>query len=117
MEKVTGFGGAFFRANDPLALAHWYRDHLGVDSGLDGETVWEQQAGPTVFAPFPTDNEKFGPDQQVMFNFRVRDLDGMMAQLTAAGIDASEVEAYDHGRFAWITDPEGNNIELWEPPS
>jgi hypothetical protein len=117
MERVTGIGGAFFRAKDPLALAHWYRDHLGIDSGLDGEVVWRQECGPTVWAPFPGDTEKFGPEQAVMFNFRVGDLDAMLAQLRAAGVAVDErVESQDGvGRFGWATDPEGNRIELWEP--
>ncbi|MGH8929920.1 MAG: VOC family protein [Egibacteraceae bacterium] len=115
MERVTGIGGAFFRAKDPLALAHWYRDHLGIDSGVDGETLWTQEPGPTVFAPFPPDTAKFSLKQACMFNFRVRDLDAMLTQLRAAGIVIDKVDDYEYGRFGWITDPEGNSIELWEP--
>jgi glyoxylase I family protein len=117
VHKVDGIGGAFFRARDPLKLAHWYREHLGIDSGLDGDTLWTQQAGPTVWAPFPADTEKFGPDQGVMFNFRVRDLDALVQQLQAAGVPIEgDVETQaGAGRFAWIRDPEGNSVELWEP--
>jgi glyoxylase I family protein len=116
-EKVLGIGGAFFRARDPLALAHWYRDHLGIDSGLDGETVWTQDAGPTLWAPFPTDTRKFDERQSVMFNFRVRNLTAMVEQLHTAGIPIEGEVATEAGagRFAWIRDPEGNLVELWEP--
>ena len=118
MERVTGIGGLFFRARDPQALASWYQTHLGIDSGVDGDTLWHQEAGPTVFAPFAADTDYFGrPDQQTMVNFRVRNLDAMLAQLRTAGIDVDDtVENMDGvGRFGWATDPEGNRFELWEP--
>ncbi|MEA2268399.1 MAG: hypothetical protein QOC64_1009 [Solirubrobacteraceae bacterium] len=118
MERVEGLGGLFFRARDPRALARWYAEHLGVDNGLEGDTVWRQEAGPTVFAPFPSSTETFGdPGRQWMANFRVRDLDAMLAQLRGAGVpveDEVQTEA-GVGRFGWATDPEGNRIELWEP--
>ncbi|MXU64755.1 VOC family protein [Oceanomicrobium pacificus] len=119
MEKVDGFGGLFFRAKDPAALAAWYHEHLGIDPvPSDYESrVWEQAAGPTVFAPFPADNDYFGnPAAQFMLNFRVRDLDAMVAQLTAAGIEVTpHPEPLPNGRFARLADPEGTPIELWEP--
>jgi glyoxylase I family protein len=118
MERVTGIGGMFFRARDPDALARWYAEHLGIDNQLKGgDTIWWQEQGPTVFAPFPADTDYFGrPEQAWMLNFRVRDLDAMVAQLRAAGvrIDSQETEE-GAGRFAWLVDPEGNRIELWEP--
>ena len=120
MERVTGIGGLFFRARDPLALAHWYQTHLGIDSGVDGATLWHQEAGPTVFAPFDADTDYFGrPDQQAMVNFRVRNLDAMLAQLRAAGVNVDErvEDMGEVGRFSWATDPEGNRFELWEPAS
>lgn len=120
MERVTGIGGLFFRARDPNALANWYRDHLGIDSGVDGDTIWQQEQGPTVFAPFGADTDYFGrPDQQTMVNFRVRDLDAMLAQLRAAGVsvDDKREDMDGVGRFSWATDPEGNRFELWEPAS
>lgn len=117
MERVTGIGGVFFRARDPAALARWYTDHLGIDPV--GETdAWRQEAGPTVFAPFEADTEYFGRrDQQTMLNFRVNDLDAMLAQLRAAGADVEErLEVMEGiGRFGWAADPEGNRFELWEP--
>jgi catechol 2,3-dioxygenase-like lactoylglutathione lyase family enzyme len=119
MEKVTGIGGLFFRATDPESLAGWYADHLGVapvPSAYD-QAPWQQSAGPTVFAPFPRETDYFGEAAQSwMINFRVRDLDAMVAQLQAAGIDvAVDTEDYPNGRFARLQDPEGNPIELWEP--
>jgi glyoxylase I family protein len=118
MERVTGIGGMFFRARDPDALARWYAEHLGIDNQLEGgDTLWWQERGPTVFAPFPADTDYFGrPEQAWMLNLRVRDLDSMLAQLRAAGISIDSQETEEAaGRFAWLADPEGNRIELWEP--
>ena len=119
MERVTGIGGVFFRAADPKGLAEWYERHLGVTrtpESYDAEP-WRQETGWTVFAPFATDTKYFGrPTQQWMINFRVRDLDAMVAQLKRADI-AVEVdpETYPNGRFARLQDPEGNPIQLWQP--
>ena len=119
MEKVTGVGGVFFRANDPDALAAWYEKHLGVTPVPgDYETQpWMQAAGPTAFAPFAKDTEYFGrASQSFMVNFRVKNLDLMASQLRNGGIEVKiDPETYPNGRFARITDPEGNPIELWEP--
>ncbi len=114
MEKVTGIGGLFFRAQDPGKLSAWYMEHLGVG----GEPVWQQEAGYTVFSPFAANTEYFAADKQTMLNFRVNDLDAMIAQLKAADIEVetrAEWDAPEVGRFARIHDPEGNPIELWEP--
>ncbi|WP_448951663.1 VOC family protein [Labrys neptuniae] len=118
MAKVTGIGGVFFRARDPKALAAWYERHLGIDD--IAQTVWSQQAGPTVFAPFAADTDYFGrAEQQFMLNFRVDDLDGFMAALQAAGIAVETRAEWDSevGRFCRIHDPEGNPVELWQPAS
>jgi predicted enzyme related to lactoylglutathione lyase len=116
MERVLGIGGYFMRADDPAVLTAWYRDSLGLD--VDDDGVWHQGAGPTVFATFASDTDYFGSRaQQTMLNFRVRDLDAMLAQLRAKGADVAE-ETHDMegvGRFGWVIDPEGNRIELWEP--
>ncbi|MEZ5777700.1 MAG: VOC family protein [Paracoccaceae bacterium] len=120
MEKVTGFGGFFFRADDPEALADWYHRHLGVDPvpGDYDKQPWMQEAGATVFAPFEKVTEYFGnAEKQFMLNFRVRDLEAMIAQLEAAGVEVRRDpdSPYPNGSFAWLNDPEGNPIELWEP--
>jgi predicted enzyme related to lactoylglutathione lyase len=116
MERVLGIGGYFLRAADPAALGAWYRDCLGLDADETG--TWHPVPGPTVFATFEAGTGYFGsPTQQVMLNFRVRDLDAMLAQLRAKGADvADEVQDMDGvGRFGWVTDPEGNRVELWQP--
>lgn len=118
-ERVTGIGGLFFRAENPGDLAKWYEEHLGVTRVPEsyGGTPWCQEEGPTVFAAFPKDTGMFGrPAQMWMVNFRVANLDAMVAQLRAAAI-AVEVdpETYPNGRFAQLSDPEGNPIQLWEP--
>ena len=119
MQRVTGIGGLFFRSKNPTPMAEWYRRHLGIDlvPADYGQNPWMQEAGPTVFAPFPQDSEYFGdPTKQWMINFRVRDLDAMVKQLRAAKIDVSvDAETYPNGRFARLHDPEGNPIQLWEP--
>ena len=120
MEKVLGLGGVFFKAKDPKALAAWYAEHLGVpiDAGQSYGTLTSTGEGEqTVWSTFPTDTEYFGPDSSsCMVNYRVRDLDAMLAQLRAAGADVDEkVEDYGYGRFGWAHDPEGNRFELWEP--
>ena len=116
MERVTGIGGLFFRADDPKALARWYQQHLGVSLTPTSyeESPWQQEAGPTVFAPFPETSDYFGDAHKVwMMNFRVRDLERMAAQLRAAGIDVKiDAQAYPNGRFARVHNPEGNPIEL-----
>lgn len=119
MQRVTGIGGIFFRANDPTATGRWYKDNLGVELAPSdyNQKPWFQEAGPTVFAAFPTDTGHFGnQNQSWMINFRVRDLDAMVAQLRSSGIEvAVDPEIHPNGRFARLKDPEGNPIELWEP--
>jgi len=118
MEKVTGIGGFFFRAKDPKALGLWYQQHLGISliPTSHEESPWQQEAGPTAFAPFPETSKYFGDVQKVwMLNFRVRDLDKMAAQLRAAGIEIKIYPPDPTGRFARVHDPEGNPIELWQP--
>ncbi|MET7492738.1 VOC family protein [Streptomyces sp900116325] len=116
MERVLGIGGYFMRADDPVSLGAWYRDCLGLDADEHG--LWPQGVGPTVFATFAAETDYFGSrTQQTMLNFRVRDLDAMLAQLRTKGADVAE-ETQDMegvGRFGWVTDPEGNRVELWQP--
>lgn len=118
MEKVTGIGGLFFRAKDPKVLAKWYSDHLGVGlvPSSYGDQPWRQDAGPCAFQPFPEKTTYFGDaTRQWMVNFRVRNMDAMVAQLRTAGIAVElDQKVYPNGRFAHLSDPEGNPIELWE---
>ena len=123
-EKVTGIGGVFFRAKDPVRMFAWYREQLGIDA-KDGHAdfIWREEERPnepgcTVWSVFPADTDYFGPSRPAfMINYRVSNLDRMLAQLRRNGVAVEKVEDYDYGRFAWITDPEGNRIELWEPKS
>jgi predicted enzyme related to lactoylglutathione lyase len=119
MEKVVGIGGFFFRAKDPKKLAQWYADNLGVTMAPQDydSKAWRQEAGTTVFAPFQHDTNYFGDMRlQWMINFRVRNLDKMVAQLRSRGSTVEvDTEVYPNGRFAKVNDPEGNPIQLWEP--
>jgi predicted enzyme related to lactoylglutathione lyase len=111
---VTGIGGLFFRSRDPEARAAWYKEHLGIDAG--STSVWNQEAGMTVFAPFAHDTDYFPADQSFMLNLRVTELDALAEKLAAAGIAVERRAEWetDYGRFARIIDPEGLPIELWE---
>lgn len=118
-ERVDGIGGFFFKSENPAQLAAWYDEHLGVNKTPTTyeEEPWQQTAGPTVFGVFNDKTKYFGTDeQQWMINFRVRDLDAMVAQLRTADIEVEvDSEVYPNGRFARLADPEGNPIQLWEP--
>ncbi len=124
---VLGIGGLFFRARDPDALNTWYRDHLGVGAGCAAEGAgevdewtWKTQGGPVVFAPFQHDTDYFAADKQWMLNLRVSGIDALLASLRAADIAVEtrvEWDSPETGKFARIHDPEGNAIELWEPPA
>jgi len=121
MERVDGIGGFFFKAKEPKVLAQWYADHLGVGPTPQdyGQEPWQQAAGPTAFQPFAATTKYFGRAEQVfMLNFRVRNLDAMVAQLRRAGITVDvDPETYPNGLFARLADPEGNPIQLWQPMS
>lgn len=123
---VLGIGGFFFRAHDAEALGEWYREHLGIgagqaapDTGEPEEWTWKAQGGPLVFAPFDADTDYWAADKQVMLNLRVSNLDELLDTLRTAGIAVTTKADWDSpetGRFARVHDPEGNAIELWEPP-
>jgi predicted enzyme related to lactoylglutathione lyase len=124
MARVTGIGGIFLKARDPEALAAWYAQHLGIElsAGHFGKNfLWTDEVpattGMTVWSLFPADSSYFGAGlQTAMVNYRVDDLDALLDQLRAADVAIDpKREDYDYGRFAWITDPEGNRIELWQP--
>ncbi|MBI1416353.1 MAG: VOC family protein [Limimaricola sp.] len=110
------FGGLFFRAKDPDALVAWYAEHLGVPSF----GPWPQEAGIATFAPFRADDDYWPADRSFMLNLRVVDLDALISRLCASGIAVEtrdEWDSGDYGRFARVTDPEGNPVELWQPPT
>jgi len=120
MAKAVGVGGIFLKARDPFALSAWYGERFGIVTGAAPGSLFfdgPESTGMTVFAHFPSDTGYFGDGpQQSMINLRVDDLDALLEQLAAAGVRIDpKREDYDYGRFAWIWDPEGNRVELWQP--
>ena len=117
MASITGFGGIFLRADDPTALYQWYEQHLGVVKAGGSHAFPPPTQHPhIVFALFKQDNDYFPPAQKAMINLQVDDLDGVLDRLTGEGVTVDEKrESYDFGKFGWITDPEGNRVELWQP--
>ncbi len=125
MKRVTGIGGIFFKSDNPAELYAWYEKHLGIvceEHGSGAMFPWRdgeegQSTGMTVWAIFPRDTRYFDPSRSGwMINYRVADLDGLLQALKEEGVEIDpHREDYDYGRFAWIMDPEGNRIELWEP--
>ncbi len=125
MDRVTGIGGIFFKSQDPKKLKGWYQEHLGITPDAEGyiQFEWRKKADPdrvgyTVWGPFPNDTDYFKPSAKpFMVNFRVADLQALLEQLRKEGVQVDDkVEEYDFGKFGWIMDPEGNRVELWEPP-
>ncbi len=126
MKRVTGIGGIFFKSKDPAMMAEWYREHLGIEIDEHGAAtfMWQdkgepQREGMTVWSLFPHDTKYFGDGPApFMVNYRVNDMDAIVAQLASEGVQIDErVEDAEYGRFRWLVDPEGNRIELWEPPA
>jgi catechol 2,3-dioxygenase-like lactoylglutathione lyase family enzyme len=123
MKRVTGIGGIFFKAADPKALAAWYRDHLGIDVGDWNGALFPwggegSEAGFTVWSPFAQDTDYMAPSSSsFMINFRVHDLHALLAALRSEGCAVDDkVDESEYGMFGWVLDPEGNRVELWEPP-
>ncbi|MGA7158341.1 MAG: VOC family protein [Acidobacteriaceae bacterium] len=123
MARVTGIGGVFLRSNDPKALAKWYSENLGIKLADFNGTAFQwsdevpEDTGMTAWSTFPSDTSYFGEGQQaVMINYRVDDIDALLATLSAAGvwIDPKR-DDQPYGRFAWIKDCDGNRLELWQP--
>ena len=117
MASITGFGGVFLRANDAKALYQWYEKHLGVVKA-DGAYGFpaSTQRPQVIFALFKQDNDYFPPAQKAMLNLQVDDLDALLDRLIAEGVTVDpKRESYDFGKFGWVTDPEGNRVELWQP--
>jgi catechol 2,3-dioxygenase-like lactoylglutathione lyase family enzyme len=124
MKRVTGIGGIFFKSPDPKRLGDWYRDHLGLDVSDWGGAIFqwgdpESPPGMTLWSPFPEDTNKMEPSSaSFMINFRVADLDALLAALRAEDCNVvGTTESSDFGKFGWVIDPDGNKIELWEPPA
>ncbi|MES2332911.1 MAG: VOC family protein [Bacteroidota bacterium] len=123
MERVTGIGGVFFKAKDPKALAAWYEKHLGVPFGGQSyaDFSWKNDQNPdgegnTVFSIFKQDTEYLAPSTSpFMINFRVKDLDALIAVLKEEGISVEKAPSEEYGKFGWVMDPEGNKVELWQP--
>jgi len=122
MARVTGLGGFFFKSPDPKALADWYAKHLGLpisDFGGAMFTEDEKRPGFTLWSPFKDDTTYFRPSSKdFMINFRVEGLDALLDKLRSAGAQVDpQVQDYEYGRFGWFIDPDGNRVELWEPPA
>ena len=127
MQRVIGIGGIFFKAKDPEKLGAWYRKHLGIDvqdwggasftEGAHAQLTPKRQAY-IVWSPFDAETEYFAPSEKpFMINFRVHDLAGVLSALRSEGVQVEEkTEESEFGKFGWVMDPEGNKLELWEPP-
>ena len=123
MERVTGIGGIFFKAADPKALGAWYREHLGLDVTDWGGAVFQwggadSKPGMTIWSVFARDSANMEPSASpFMINYRVADLAALLATLRAEGCNVlDKVDDSEYGKFGWVIDPEGNKVELWEPP-
>jgi len=122
--RVTGIGGVFLRSKEPKRLARWYREHLGME--IDAQVVTYEWLSPnsghhrgsTVWAALPNDDRDWGKGRPTaMVNYRVQNLDEVLAQLKSEGVEVEgKTEESEYGRFGWVTDPDGNRVELWEPP-
>jgi predicted enzyme related to lactoylglutathione lyase len=124
MKRVTGIGGIFFKSSDPKRLSAWYRDHLGLDVTDWGGAIFpwggpDSLPGMTIWSPFAQDTNKMEPSSaSFMINFRVADLDALLAALRTEGCNVIDnTEPSEFGKFGWVIDLDGNKIELWEPPA
>jgi len=126
MKRVTGIGGIFFQAKDPAALGAWYRTHLGIDVKSWGGAAFDwvdddgkPVGGTTAWSIASMGSDHFAPSKApFMVNYRVADLDALLAALRAEGCQVlDKTESSEYGKFGWVMDPEGNKVELWEPPA
>ncbi len=123
MKKVTGLGGIFFKCSDPVKIRSWYQEHLGIDSNeYGGVFQWidkddKEKLCNTAWSPMGDKTKYFDPsDKPYMINYRVENLTALLKELKAQGVVmAGEPQEFEYGKFAWIMDPDGNKIELWEP--
>ena len=125
MKRVTGIGGIFFHAKDPVALRAWYQEHLGIDVQEWGGTAFtwadgggNPTKGTTVWSIGASSGDQFAPSTSTfMINYRVADLAGLLQALRKEGCDVLEkTDDSEFGKFGWVMDPEGNKVELWQPP-
>jgi predicted enzyme related to lactoylglutathione lyase len=126
MKRVTGIGGVFFKSRDPKALSAWYKTHLGIEVEEWGGAAFRWKGpdnpegrGTTIWNPFASDTSYFAPSTApFMINYRVEDLNALLAALQAEGVQVEQkVEESEYGKFGWVIDPEGNKLELWQPPA
>jgi predicted enzyme related to lactoylglutathione lyase len=126
MKRVTGIGGIFFKAHNPAVLHAWYKQHLGIDVQAWGGTAfsWSDAAGTpvggsTIWSIGPASGEQFAPSAaSFMINYRVDDLHALVNALREEGCNVLEkIDESEYGIFAWVIDPEGNKVELWQPPA
>ena len=126
MKRVTGIGGIFFKSKDPKALAEWYRVHLGVDVEDWGGAAFRwasadnpSGAGTTVWSPFKAETSYFEPSPApFMINYRVDDLHALLGALRSEGCNVVDaLQESEFGKFGWVIDPDGNKLELWQPPA
>jgi predicted enzyme related to lactoylglutathione lyase len=126
MKRVTGIGGIFFKAKDPPAQRAWYKQHLGIDVQEWGGAVFtwtdaegKPAGGMTIWSVAPETSDQFTPgDASFMINYRVDDLHGLVDVLRAEGCNVLDrIDESEYGKFAWVIDPEGNKVELWQPPA
>jgi predicted enzyme related to lactoylglutathione lyase len=125
MRRVTGIGGIFFLAKDPVALRAWYKRHLGIDVQEWGGTAFawadaegRPTKGTTVWSIGTAGSDYFAPSQSTfMVNYRVEDLAALLQALRSEGCQVLEkTDDSEYGKFGWVMDPEGNKVELWQPP-
>ena len=126
MKRVTGIGGIFFKAKDAPALRAWYEAHLGIDVQPWGGAAFDwvdsdgkPTGGTTAWSIASADSEQFAPSgASFMVNYRVDDLRALVAALRAEGCNVlDQIEDTEYGKFGWVIDPEGNKVELWQPPA
>jgi predicted enzyme related to lactoylglutathione lyase len=126
VKRVTGIGGIFFKAKDAPAMQAWYRRHLGIDVQEWGgaaftwsDAAGKPTAGTTVWSVGPTEGDQFAPSKaSFMVNYRVDDLRALVEALKEEGCEVLDgIDESEFGAFAWVIDPEGNKVELWQPPS
>ena len=124
MKRVTGIGGIYFKSREPQGLKEWYSRHLGIECMPTNGAIFSwrdanepEQIGYTIWSPFRADTTYFDPSSApFMINYRVDNLDALLAELRKEGVTVDDsIEEIEFGRFAWIMDPEGNRVELWEP--